>query len=584
MNNTLRNCLASALTAAMAMLLCAGLSVSAAAADTLSFAFDLNVGGENAVSVTAGEAILVSVTLRRTDADEGFSVFALQDEIVYDVGFFETVKADDVVTGVAETGLVQYFGAPMIKVSCMGQTFADAETVISSFYMRPKANLPEGASTTVYALSAKVIDEAQTTAAATTKPLTVTVGETPKPTCSVTYQLLGGTMDPTAFPEVDAALEEDEVPVYAVPVLKNSTVTLPPAAAKEGHTFVGWSDGEKTYAPGARYFVTQDATICAVWKENEPAGGGNGGGTGGGNGGSSTGGGTGGVSGGSAPGQDAAADAIHVSVQDATLTAEAELTPDGAVTVRVADAAGEAETAVNGGVRLSVSGVRAGQVLAVVDETGAVTRYITKSLVEDGTAYALLTGSCTVRVVDNARRFDDVGSGIWYKDAADFVSSHELFFGVNDTRFAPDVRMTRGMLVTVLHRLESLPKSTAANVFSDVAEGQWYTEAVTWAHESGIVKGYDTGDFGVADDVTREQLAAILYRYAKPLGVDDAERALEGYADAGDVSFWAEDAMRWAVGNGLIRGDDSNRLNPGGYATRAETATILMRVVARMVR
>jgi hypothetical protein len=175
-----------------------------------------------------------------------------------------------------------------------------------------------------------------------------------------------------------------------------------------------------------------------------------------------------------------------------------------------------------------------------------------------------------------------VAEDAWYVEAVDFVSSHELFQGT-DRGFEPDTPMNRAMLATVLYRLEDAA-AVGVNPFPDVAEGTWYTDAVTWASAAGIVNGTDKG-FEPMEPVTREQIAAMLYRYAIYLGLDTQDRAgLEGYADGGKTSAWAVNAMEWAVSVGLFKGDDNGNLNPGGNATRAEVATLLQRMVGIIVK
>ncbi len=145
--------------------------------------------------------------------------------------------------------------------------------------------------------------------------------------------------------------------------------------------------------------------------------------------------------------------------------------------------------------------------------------------------------------------------------------------------------MTRAMLVTVLYRLEGTPPITGTNGFTDVKGGQWYTNAVIWANENGIVEGYGNSLFGVNDNITREQIAAILYRYAVYKGYDvSAASNLTGYTDAGKISSWALGALKWANAEGFVNGRTSTTLVPAGAATRAEVATIFMRFVNRFVR
>ena len=272
--------------------------------------------------------------------------------------------------------------------------------------------------------------------------------------------------------------------------------------------------------------------------------------------------------------------AISTTVADSGLTASAERNLDGSITVKVTDAEGKAA---NGGVKLAAHGITAGQVVALLDESGAVKEYIKKSVVDDGVAYALLDGSATIKIVDNAAAFSDVKTGDWYKGAVDFASSHSLFNGVSATSFAPNTNMNRAMLVTVLHRLEDTPVTSAANIFSDVGT-EYYTDAVKWASSNGIVTGYEDGTFLPARNITRQEMAVILCRYMEKLGYDVSARAdFSTFSDGGSVATWASDAMQWAVGAGIITGKPGNLIDPTGTATRAEVATMLMRVVKAMV-
>jgi hypothetical protein len=180
--------------------------------------------------------------------------------------------------------------------------------------------------------------------------------------------------------------------------------------------------------------------------------------------------------------------------------------------------------------------------------------------------------------------FSDVATDAWYYDAVRFVVSLGLFEGTGGGRFSPEAAMTRAMLVTVLYRLEGSPAVSGTNPFADVEDGQWYTDAVVWANQNGIVTGYGDGLFGTNDNITREQLAAILYRYAEYKGYDVSAAAdLAGYSDAGSVSSWAEAAMRWASAEGLITGVTATSLSPSGNATRAQVAMILMRFVNSVI-
>ncbi len=174
--------------------------------------------------------------------------------------------------------------------------------------------------------------------------------------------------------------------------------------------------------------------------------------------------------------------------------------------------------------------------------------------------------------------FNDVPSGSWYEDAVWYVYENGLMAGTSDITFAPDVTTNRGMIVTILYRLEGAPAVSGSSGFTDVADGQYYADAVAWAATNNIVGGYGNGLFGPNDTITREQMAAILYRYAQYKGYDVKDSAdLSGYADVAQVSNYALAALQWANAEGLVNGTSDTTLTPGGSATRAQVAVILMR-------
>ena len=168
--------------------------------------------------------------------------------------------------------------------------------------------------------------------------------------------------------------------------------------------------------------------------------------------------------------------------------------------------------------------------------------------------------------------FTDVPAGHWASDAIEYVTGQGYFNGTSATTFSPSAPMTRSMLATVLWRMAGQPAPTSANPFTDVPAGQWYTDAVAWAAEQGIVTGTGNGLFDPDGSITREQLAVMLHRFA---GSAAASADLSGFADASAISSWASEAMNWAVANGVLSGDEAGRLNPGGAATRAEVAQML---------
>lgn len=176
-----------------------------------------------------------------------------------------------------------------------------------------------------------------------------------------------------------------------------------------------------------------------------------------------------------------------------------------------------------------------------------------------------------------APAFLDVAEHDWFREAVDYVCTRGLMNGTGDQRFTPGGTTTRGMIVTILHRLEGSPAAGAAP-FGDVPRNAYYSGAVAWAASSGVVSGYGDGRFGPDDLITREQMALILFRYAQYKGYGTEQRAdLSGYGDAGQISSYALEAVQWANAAGLINGTGDGALSPDGSAPRAQAAAILMR-------
>ena len=177
--------------------------------------------------------------------------------------------------------------------------------------------------------------------------------------------------------------------------------------------------------------------------------------------------------------------------------------------------------------------------------------------------------------------FPDVTEGDWFYDAVRCAYENGLMGGVGDNLFAPNSQTTRAQLVTILHRLAGEPEVSGTSGFSDVAAGTWYTDAVAWAAQNGIVNGVSDTEFVPGDDITREQLAAILYRYAACQGYDVSQRAdLSGFGDAESISDYAQAALSWAHAQGLVLGFEDGSLRPQGTASRAQIAAVLMRFLA----
>ena len=177
-----------------------------------------------------------------------------------------------------------------------------------------------------------------------------------------------------------------------------------------------------------------------------------------------------------------------------------------------------------------------------------------------------------------AYHFTDLNLSLWYHDGIHFCVEHGLMNGTSATTFEPDTTTSRGMIVTILYRLEGTPAAGASS-FTDVAAGAYYADAVAWANANGIVMGYGNGKYGPDDPVTREQLAAILYRYAQYKGYDTTQggMSIREFSDYEQISDYALEPMAWAVNAGLINGTTSTTLAPTGSGTRAQTAALLMR-------
>lgn len=178
--------------------------------------------------------------------------------------------------------------------------------------------------------------------------------------------------------------------------------------------------------------------------------------------------------------------------------------------------------------------------------------------------------------------FEDVADGDWYREAVAFMYKNDLMLGVSDKLFGVSTNTTRGMMATVIYRLEKEPGVAFEKVFNDVDNGKWFSQAITWANANGVAVGYDDNSFGPEDNVTREQLVTMLYRYAAKKGYDVSKQAdLSAFVDAGRVSGYAREAMGWAVANGIIQGRGANTLAPTDLALRVEVATIFQRFAAR---
>ncbi|UQA28084.1 S-layer homology domain-containing protein [Flavonifractor plautii] len=318
-------------------------------------------------------------------------------------------------------------------------------------------------------------------------------------------------------------------------VIEGTELTLP-TPSRSGYTFEGWYDGsDRVSSPS--YKVTKDVTLTAEWDYN---------------------------GGGSSSGSTR----YTVSVED---------TDNGSVKVSPTRASKGSTVTVtvkpDEGYELDK--------LTVTDKNGDSVKLTDKG---DGKyTFKMPASKVTVEAVFTSVEveglpFTDVTSGDWFYDAVAYVYDKGMMEGTTDTTFAPTMNLTRSMIAQVLYNLEERPEAPGAAGFPDVAAGAWYADAVNWAAARGIVKGYDTGAFGPEDSVTREQLAAILYRYAQAKGYDTTQggMAVREFSDSASISDWAQEAMAWAVNAQVLSGKGNGVLDPQGTATRAEVAQMLM--------
>lgn len=238
---------------------------------------------------------------------------------------------------------------------------------------------------------------------------------------------------------------------------------------------------------------------------------------------------------------------------------------------------------------LPLTWISSDETVVQVDETGMLTGVAPGTAVitasAGGGAYS---AQCQVTVLEgSAPHYEDVPEDAWYYEAVQYTSEHGLFQGITETKFGPHITMTRGMLVTVLYRLEGEPAVDGeTQPFTDVDASQYYGDAITWAANSGVVNGVTNTRFAPEAAVTREQMVTILYRYAGLKGANVTAKAdLESFPDHDQVKPYARDAFSWAVGAGIIQGDSNGgvtTLSPCNSATRAQVAAVLMRYLEQL--
>ena len=187
--------------------------------------------------------------------------------------------------------------------------------------------------------------------------------------------------------------------------------------------------------------------------------------------------------------------------------------------------------------------------------------------------------SCDGTAADNcpAVVFTDVNTALWYHKAVDYALMNGIMSGMGGNTFQPNGNLSRAMMVQILYNMEGKPAVVGQSTFEDVTAGAWYHDAIVWANANGIVNGLSHTAFGPNGNITREQMVAILYRYAQYKGLDiSARTTVTAYADDEKISAWAKENVAWGVAVGLISGTGNNKLDPNGNATRAQIAQVMM--------
>lgn len=344
----------------------------------------------------------------------------------------------------------------------------------------------------------------------------------------VSYDTNGGT------PEAIASFYTDT----------NNTVTLPAAPNKSGYTFDGWkssTDNSVTQA-GAKVAVSADTTFTAQWSKRSS-----------------------GSHGGSGSSGGSASTTYTLTFETNGGNAIAKVTKNKGTTIDLAQYAP----------------TKSGATFEGWYADKSLTKKITSvKLDANTTVYAKWTEAPV-----SGLPFGDVKSADWFYNDVKYVYEKGMMAGTAADVFAPNATTTRAMIVTILYRLEGSPAVTGTSAFVDVPAGQWYTDAVNWAAANQIVKGTSATTFAPNDSITREQMAAILYRYAQYKGYDVTKKAdLSGYSDNGQVSAYAKDALAWANAAKLINGVTNTTLAPQGNATRAQVSAILHRFCDGVVK
>lgn len=493
--------------------------------------------GTNEVVVHTGDVITVSYKLL---ASESTSVSVTQNEIYYDHSFFELVPGSNKTS----TGYSDYVTSLQTRLdgkryvyfnTLVTHTHTAAPAEIGTFQLKVIGNSGES---TVANVNNKASDSNAEPYGATAVNLHVSIDNPQPQKFTVTYAASGGTVSPTEQ-TVDAG----------------TAVTLP-VPTKLYYNFAYWSiSGDSTQYPGGQsYKPASDVTFTAVWT--------------------------------AVPTPAAPTGLTGVSASSASAT-------DGKITGTTAameySTSSGFETAYNCSAGVT-TGLRAGTYFVRIKAVGNTPAGTYTAVVVSappppgGGSGGGDTDACDGGDGCPSKHFFDIDTGAWYHEAVDYVLLNGLMNGMDADTFGTNLPTLRGQIVTILYRLEGEPEVTGGNIFKDVEDAAYYTNAIIWATENNIANGYGDGSFGKLDPITREQLAAILWRYAVYKGYDLSSMAdLSGFVDADNIHPWATDAMSWANSNELITGLPGSILDPQNNAIRVQAAAILMRFIENVM-
>lgn len=235
-------------------------------------------------------------------------------------------------------------------------------------------------------------------------------------------------------------------------------------------------------------------------------------------------------------------------------------------------------------VKIPVANMTPGTVAVIESMFGAGEVVKTATSLGDGLLLDL-NGSATIKVFDNTKQFSDVTGSEWFAGAVAWASSRAVMNGVSEHVFDPRATMNRAMMTQLLYNFVGADSERVTGAYADVGENNWYGRSVTWASENGIAYPSDYGTFGALNDLTREDMASMLYNYARKAGYNTYTSGnTAAFADDAEISDWARPAVAWAVGTGLLNGTGDNRLSPQGTATRAQVAAIMQRFCETIAR